>query len=170
MKKATKHVVIFIIACILLVAIDQVTKNIINIIYDHDIVIIKDFFSIQLVYNQGAAFGMLKNSRVLFCIITFIILIGIEFVYIKIPDDNRYKALRIDLILLFSGAVGNLIDMIKYGYVTDFLAFDFGSYPFPRFNIADVYVTVSIIILFILFLFVYKDDDLKKILGRKKHE
>lgn len=170
MSKKYKSVFIFIIACIVLVVIDQVTKKIINSTFTDDIIIIKDFFYISRVYNYGAAFGMLKNSRILFCVITFIILLLIEFVYVRMPIDKRYRILRIDLIVLFSGAAGNLIDRLKTGYVTDFIAFDFGSYSFPRFNVADIYVTLSTILLFILLLFVYKDEDFNNILRIKKHD
>ena len=71
------------------------------------------------------------------------------------------------MIILLSGAVGNLIDRIKCGYVVDFLAFDFGSYKFPRFNVADIYVCVSAAILFILIIFVYSDEQLHDILNMK---
>ena len=70
--------------------------------------------------------------------------------------------MRIISITLFAGACGNLIDRIKTGRVIDFIAFDFGSYSFPRFNCADIYVTLSAIALFIMIIFVYDEKQLKE--------
>lgn len=132
-----------------------------------DIDIIKDFFYLSLVHNNGAAFGILPDSRIFFCTITIIFAIIIEFIYFRLPDDKVYNFLRYDLILLFSGAIGNLVDRFKNGYVIDFLAFDFGNYSFPRFNVADIYVCVSAAILFILIMFYYSEEQLSMIIGRK---
>ena len=170
MKKNLKKFLLFIILCAVLISVDQTTKYLANILLMKNYIIIKDFFYFELIYNHGAAFGMLKNARIFFCILTIIVLLLVEYVYVKIPADKKYNILKISFILLFSGAAGNLIDRLKYGYVTDFIAFDFGNYSFPRFNCADIYVTISFIALFILFIFIYKDEDISKILGRKKKD
>ena len=61
-----------------------------------------------------------------------------------------------------------MIDRFKFGYVVDF--FDFKLIDFPVFNVADIYVTVSMFVILFLMIFLYKDDDFDEILGRKKSE
>lgn len=78
---------------------------------------------------------------------------------------NKYKDIRVLFVFIFSGAVGNMIDRIRLGYVIDM--FDFCLINFPVFNVADIYVTCSMILLLILILFKYKDNDLEDILGKK---
>ena len=90
-----------------------------------------------------------------------------EFVYFRIPDEKKFGILRIDIIVLTAGAIGNLVDRIKTGEVVDFLSFKFGNYYFPTFNVADIYVTVSAVTLFIVIVFYYSDSDFEKIFPPK---
>ena len=69
------------------------------------------------------------------------------------------------IVTLISGAIGNMIDRFKYGYVIDFL--DFKLINFPVFNVADIYVTVSMFFVLILMIFVYKEEDIDYIIGKK---
>ena len=145
-KHYLKKGLIFILICVVLISLDQITKYAaVNSLADNTKVLIKNFLSLELVYNNGAAFGILQNQRVLFCIITIILCIAVT-------------------IGIFCGACGNLIDRIRTGYVVDFIAFDFGSYSFPRFNMADIYVTVSAFAAIFLLLFIYDDKNLPHIL------
>ena len=68
---------------------------------------------------------------------------------------------RICLIVLISGAIGNMIDRVKLGYVIDFFSFDL--IDFPVFNVADIYIVCSMFVIFFLILFKFKDDDLTKL-------
>lgn len=108
--------------------------------------------------NRGAAFGLLQNQRVLFIFIGVIFLAVIIYILIKTPDDRKYALLHVLLIIIASGAGGNMIDRIRYGYVIDFIYFIYIN--FPIFNVADVYVTVASFIFLLLFLFYYKEEDL----------
>ncbi len=74
--------------------------------------------------------------------------------------------MRLIFLLLIAGAIGNMIDRVKQGYVVDF--FYFTPINFPRFNVADVYVTCSIILLIIAMFFVYKDEELDFLTKFKK--
>lgn len=162
-KNITKKIIVFIVFCAVLIIIDQLTKAIaVNTLADGNFVIIKDFLYFELIYNNGAAFGILGNARIFFCIITIIFCLFIEILYIKLSDKKEYIPLKIISMTLFAGACGNLIDRIKSGRVVDFIAFDFGSYGFPRFNCADIYVTLSVAALLVMILFVYDDNQLKE--------
>ena len=67
----------------------------------------------------------------------------------------RFRSRRLSVVLIFlsAGTLGNLIDRIRFKYVIDFIRFDFGSYTFPIFNVADIYVTLSCIVLAVMLLF-----------------
>ena len=71
-------------------------------------------------------------------------------------------------IFVFSGAAGNMIDRIRLGYVIDM--FDFRLINFPVFNVADIYVTCSMIILLVFILFKYKDNELDDLFGKSKKD
>ena len=119
--------------------------------------IIEDVFELTFVKNTGAAFGMLKNQRIFFIIITVVFLI-ISFVLLyKLNLTKRYIPFGLCIIFLLSGAIGNFIDRITLGYVTDM--FYFKLINFPVFNVADCYITVSVAVLIVLILFIYKDDE-----------
>jgi len=160
-KEKNKSILFMILFAVVLIAIDQIVKVLADkLLMDGNFTVIKDFFYMELVYNYGAAFGILKNSRIFFCILTIILILVLEFIYVRMPMDKEYRILRFDIVLCIAGAVGNLIDRIKTGYVIDYIAFDFGSYSFPRFNMADIYICVSAAIFFIAILFYYKDEQL----------
>lgn len=81
-----------------------------------------------------------------------VLIVGIIYIYFKIPSDKKYRLLKVILVTLSAGAVGNLIDRIKNGYVDDFI--DFYLINFPVFNFADICVCLSMIGLVIsIFLF-----------------
>ena len=79
----------------------------------------------------------------------------------KLPFTRRYLPLRVCMVLLVSGALGNVIDRVMHRYVVDF--FYFKLIDFPVFNVADIYVTVGTFILAFLLLFYYKEEDLDRI-------
>lgn len=152
---------------VLLVAFDQITKILAktNLEGTEGLNVIKGVFQFQYHENRGMAFGMLQNKIWLFVLFTIIVLIGIAFVYVKLPESRRYQPIHWILIFLAAGAIGNFIDRIFRNYVVDFLYFEL--IDFPIFNVADSYVTVSCIVLVLLFIFYYKDEDLE-FLSKKK--
>ena len=164
-----KKIISFSFIVLLLIILDQITKAIaVTTLSDINcIILIKDFLSFELVYNYGAAFGILNGSRILFIIITVIVCLFIELFYIRIPDIKRYTPLKISCIGIFAGAIGNFIDRVKQGYVVDFIACDFGTYSFPRFNMADIYITVTAFLLIFLLIFYYKDNEITSIFRKE---
>ena len=87
------------------------------------------------------------------------ILAVIAYVIFKIPEKKKYTILHVLLVLIASGAVGNMIDRLRLDYVVDFISFVL--IHFPIFNVADIYVTVATFLLVILLLFYYKESDLE---------
>ena len=119
--------------------------------------IIGDAFVFSYLRNSGAAWGMLSGRINLFLVFTVIVMLIVTYVIINLPATRKYMPLLITCTLLVSGAVGNFIDRVRFGYVRDFIYFKLIN--FPVFNVADCYVTVSVALLIILILFVYKEDD-----------
>ena len=107
------------------------------------------FIDFTLVHNTGAAFGIGSQSTWLFIIIASVIVIGIIF-WLCI-SKNLKPGLVIALSLLAAGGIGNVVDRVIFGYVVDFIEFNF--IEFPVFNVADICVTVGVILLFIQVLF-----------------
>lgn len=158
---------LWIIIIILVVVIDQVSKYIIvkNVATDQMIPVIDHFFYLTLHKNTGGAWGILQDGRLLFMIA--IPFISAAVIYFMVKNNNRF--LRFSLSLILGGAVGNYIDRLFEGSVTDFLLFYIGSYPFPIFNAADMSVTCGTILLAVYMLFIYKEPS-KKIRGEVKDE
>jgi len=124
--------------------------------------IIQDIFHLTYVENRGAAFGLLQGQRLVFIVLTMLITAAIVYFLMKIPDKAVF--LKTGLSLVLGGAIGNLIDRVRLGYVVDM--FDFTLINFPVFNIADSSLVVGSILLGYYILFV-GDLEFKKVLGLK---
>lgn len=152
-------------AIVIMVLLDQLTKGL-AVRYlkplQEGIVLIPGVFRLLYLENRGSAFGLLQGQFVFFTIFTIIILGVIIFVYTRMKKDSRMLPLRIVLVMIASGAIGNFIDRLMHRYVVDFFYFEL--IDFPIFNVADIYVTLSAGILALLILFYYKDEDLQGIL------
>lgn len=157
-RKTAGNWISAVISVILLVALDQITKVLaVKYLSDGPVDVVRGVFQLRYLENRGAAFGILQNRQIFFYIITIAILIAVLWFYTKLPADRKYRILRVLCIFLTAGAIGNLIDRIFLHYVRDF--FYFILINFPIFNVADIYVTCSAIVLIISILFIYKDDD-----------
>ena len=141
------------------VLFDQFTKQLAaNHLPGHPVELIRGVFSLQYLENHGAAFGMLQGRRFFFILITIVFLVLAMAFYVRIPRTKHFLVLRILVIFACAGAIGNFIDRLTLHYVRDF--FYFSLIDFPIFNVADIYVTVSVTIFAVLILFFYKDDEL----------
>lgn len=115
---------------------------------------------LQICYfeNTGAVWGILKGKSIFLLIATFIIMVVCTYVFVKLPSERKYAAFHVALSLILTGAFGNMIDRIVKQSVTDFIYFIL--IDFPIFNVADICVVIGVFLLVILFLFVYKEEDL----------
>lgn len=151
--------IVSILFVILLVVLDQASKiylTLVNKTSPIDLEVIRGFFRITYTCNDGAAFSILKGKRVFFIIMTIIVVFFIVYYLLK---NKVYWVEKYSLLLIISGAVGNLIDRIMYGYVIDFLDFIIFGYDFPVFNIADSFITIGAIGLIISILFLNKEGE-----------
>lgn len=141
---------IYYVVALIVFLLDQGTKFLIatRMELGETIPVIGSFFQITSHRNQGAAFGILQGQRELFIVITVVVVVAIIW-YLRKTVRNGQKLLPFGLSLVLGGAIGNFLDRAVAGEVVDFARFNFGSYTFPIFNIADsaIVVGVAIIIL-----------------------
>ncbi|WP_315168582.1 signal peptidase II [Metaclostridioides mangenotii] len=149
---------IYALIIVVLLGIDQISKLLaLKHLQDvSTIPIINNIFHFTYVENRGAAFGMLQNNQIIFVIIALIASIfGMYYLCTK----KIHIVGKIGIMLLISGALGNLIDRIRLGFVVDFL--DFRIVWQYVFNIADVFVVVGTILLCIFILFFESKEKVK---------
>lgn len=133
---------------IIVILLDQVIKFFIQnrLSFHHQIILIPHFFSIFYVKNTGAAFSILENNTLLLIVISILFLVYIDF-YIK--KEKLSSLSKISFGIMLGGVCGNLIDRIIRGGVIDYLSFEFFSYQFPIFNLADVAIVVGVLLFII---------------------
>ena len=142
MKKLSIFTCIFIL-------FDQLIKIIIsnNLVEYEYIDIIKNILTITHVHNTGAAFSILSDNVWLLVGISLIALVLIYFYVLK---KIEYTKINIFIYsLLIGGIIGNLIDRLVHGYVIDYISVNIFGYHFPVFNLADMGIVISVILLFI---------------------
>ena len=152
-----------------LVAVDQFTKV---LAYNYlsntpsGVSVINGVFSLYYTPNTGISLSLLAGKTVLIIAITSVILLLLIYALIRTPKLNYYMPFSVVLSVIIAGAVGNLIDRIFRGFVIDFISLDI--IHFPIFNVADICVTVGLVILVFLVIFKYKDEDFVYIFGKGK--
>lgn len=158
MKKGYKLILDFLML-MFGVAMDQITKYyaVIKLKNQPAYNLIDGVLEFNYLENKGAAFGMLQNQKIFFVFVALIFIGVIAFVIFRIPQEKKYCSLHVLLVMISAGAIGNLIDRLRFDYVVDFIYLVFIN--FPIFNVADIFVTVSTVILIIQILFVYKEND-----------
>ncbi len=144
-----------------LVIFDQFTKYLAqaNLQGKEGIPIIKNVLELHYLEggNTGAAFGILEGKTVLLGIFSLLVSIVMLGVYFWMTNKKEYSKVSWCLIFMIAGAVGNCIDRLLNQYVIDFIYFKW--IDFPIFNVADIYVTVSAIVMFLMILFMKEKTD-----------
>lgn len=138
---------------LLVILIDQVTKAAVSANLEmYQPIEVIPFFNITLAHNTGAAFSFLANAggwqRWFFTLLGVVVSIFIFFWIKKLKSGD--KALAIGLSLILGGALGNLIDRFRFGYVVDFLDFYIGDAHWPAFNVADSAIFCGAVLLIIM--------------------
>lgn len=170
MKTNLKRIGFAILSFILLIIIDQWTKAlaVAHLMNKEPFIIIDGVFQLRYLENRGAAFGMLQGQQTFFLITGIIAVIVLAYVYFKLPWKKRFLPLRAVALFIAGGAIGNMIDRVSLGYVVDFFYFEL--IDFPIFNVADIYVTCATIVLALLILFYYKEEELDCLFPKKKEK
>lgn len=156
MKKKNIFLILNIISLIL---VDQISKILISnyLIKHNNIVLIPRFLSFTYIKNYGAAFGILEGKRILFIIITIVVLFYLIYELFKCKNNINYS---ISLVLIISGIIGNFIDRLFLGYVRDFISFKVFE---PVFNIADSLIVIGVIMIIIYCIVGDKNENKRKL-------
>ena len=155
-----KNNMISFLAIVLLVALDQWTKllTIRHLKGQPAIPLIEGVLELQYLENRGAAFGMMQGQQLFFTIVTIVLLTIISFYMTRIPEGKRFVPMRVIMVAVIAGAIGNFIDRCRFDYVVDMIYFKL--IDFPIFNVADCYVTCSVFVFAALVLWYYKEEEL----------
>ena len=148
----------------MILIVDQWTKHLIHnrFRWGESLPLIDSFFALTYVRNSGAAFRFLHNTPAwfrdpFFIAVPVVAMVVIGFLYIKLSERQVWAASALSLIL--GGAIGNLIDRLRFGFVIDFLDFHWREvYHWPAFNVADSCIVVGVSILFIQSFFVSPEN------------
>ena len=150
-----------IICLLLLIIFDQWTKYlaVLHLRSGDRQVLIDGILEFRYLENRGMAFGLMEGKIPLFVVLCLAFFCVFIFFYRKVPKTDYYLSLILTAYLMFAGAAGNFIDRVFRGFVVDFIYFSL--IDFPIFNVADIYVVVSGILLVYLVCFRYKDEDFR---------
>jgi signal peptidase II len=147
-----------------IIALDQLTKIYIekNFALHESFAVIKNVLNITSVRNQGAAFGFLADSgfRKPF-FVTISIVAGLAIIWYLHHLQEDQKNLEVPLALIFSGAMGNLIDRVRLGEVIDFVDVHWFGHHWPAFNVADSAISIGVALL-LFFMWLHEREKLKK--------
>ncbi len=140
---------VLVIVCFWILFVDQWTKHAIQqrLVLYQKVEVVHGFFNLVHVRNTGGAFGIFGGEKgglgsLLFVVVSLVAIGSILFLYIRLKEDERILSLSFSLVL--SGAIGNLIDRLRYGEVVDFLDFYLFSFHWPAFNISDSAICLGV--------------------------
>lgn len=148
-QKWTRRAWLVLAVAAVILVLDQWTKELIRqSIPDYTSIIpipaLGEYFIFEHVHNYGAAFGILQNQSNLFAVIAVVVSVAMLVYVYRLPPEARM--VRVLLGLILGGALGNLIDRLNQGYVTDFVKMGIpGVYYWPNYNIADSAIVVGVI-------------------------
>jgi len=134
------------------VALDQLSKALVMACLERgqQVVIVPKFFNLTLHFNKGAAFGLFSNladgQRQVAITVTTLLALGCV-VFLLIKDYLSDPLGQTALAMVFGGALGNIVDRLRFGEVVDFLDFHYAGYHWPAFNLADSLICIGVLIL-----------------------
>ncbi len=159
-KAKIKWMLISLLVMALAIAADQFTKHL-TLLHLKDktpVSLIDGVLELHFYPNTGIAWSMLEGQLFFIVFMGIVFLSVMLFFVLRLPEQKKFHILYILSGLLAGGALGNMIDRIRLGYVVDFIYFSLIN--FPVFNVADCCIVISIAWACILFLFIYKEEDL----------
>jgi signal peptidase II len=143
----TSRIGTFLACAAAVLALDQVTKAVASahLMQGEPVPFLGQFARLTLVHNTGAAFGLFPGSRLPFILVSVLAIAVVLYLFAR--DAYRSLANRVLLGCILGGALGNLVDRIRWGRVVDFIDVGIGAIRWPVFNVADSAVTLGVILL-----------------------
>ena len=147
-----------ILVCFVLVLFDQITKVLARTyLKTAPFAQWEGVFELHYHENRGSVWGILQGKVDVLLLASVFIFALLIYVYVKMPKTKEYVPLFWVLVVMIAGAIGNTIDRVFFGFVTDFLYFKLIN--FPIFNVADCYLTVCAFLTVLLTFTKYKEDE-----------
>jgi signal peptidase II len=136
---------------LLVVVLDQISKQLIeSSLMVYETVPVLPFFNLTLAYNEGAAFSFLSDQggwqRWFFALVAAVVVVVLVVWLTRLRSE---RLLAISLSLVIGGALGNLLDRMLFGHVIDFLDFFYDTHHWPAFNVADIAISVGVMLMFV---------------------
>ena len=152
-KKLVIKICVMLAIVAALLTLDLVTKYVFDakLSSGETITVIPHLFNFKLVHNYGAAWGMMAGKQVFLIVLSLVFLAIFVFYYVK--EKEKSWLFNVAFAFLVAGCIGNMYDRIFFGYVRDFIQFDFWK-SFPIFNFADAILCIGVV-LFIIYLIIY---------------
>lgn len=163
--KTLKQTLFSFIGIFVLILLDQYTKHlaILHLKGRPAVVLLDRILEFSYLENTGAAFSSFSGRQTFLIVLTMLVIAALALRFFTLPAEGRLVPVRLCLLLVLSGAVGNLIDRLTRRYVVDFIYFV--PINFPKFNVADIYITVGMAALAVLLLFYCSDEECGKVLS-----
>lgn len=126
-------------------ALDQLSKRLVTTAIgpgqrDHEVALVEPLIRFEYVENRGAAFGLFRGASDLLAVLAIAVVIALGLFYLRISTPSGSLAVGVGLIL--GGAMGNLVDRLRLGFVIDFVAVG----PWPKFNVADSAISLGVVL------------------------
>jgi len=136
----------------LLVIPDQLTKYLaVTRLKKHGpVTVIRNLVYLIYTENEGAALGILEGHQVLFTILAIVVVAYVIVSCVRMPEERCYRIMNMLQVMIGAGAIGNMLDRIRLGYVIDFIYIRLPRISGPVFNVADIFITVGCALLIIL--------------------
>ena len=165
--RKNRDMILFVCISAGIVLFDQVTKMIArNTLSSGDRILIPGVLRLMLVQNTGAAFGSFSGRTAALAAFTVALMALCAWAYWRTAGRTGVRVLKVTLVMIFAGGLGNFIDRAFLGSVTDFIFFE--TIDFPVFNVADCFVTVGALTLLISAFTVYREKEMRELLGFPK--
>jgi len=148
----------FLLLIIVIFTFDRITKNFIIKNFVEEIFYLNKFINLDLVWNMGIGFGLLSyDSLLAYNLITALIgLVVITLFYFMVISDNLNKLI---FSIIIGGALGNLYDRLLYNAVPDFIDLHYNTFHWFTFNVADIFITLGVLIMVLREFFVKKNNE-----------
>lgn len=149
MSSKEKILLLGIVIAVMVIVLDQLSKFLMLtfVLNEQSVIIIMPFFNLVHAWNTGVSFSLFNNGGVIGTLLLCLIVIVIVAILLRWLYKEKTKLIQIALGMIIGGAVGNLIDRIRFGAVFDFLDFYIDAYHWPAFNLADSCICIGAVMI-----------------------
>lgn len=163
MKSQKRNLIFSLLMLCVLIGVDQFTKllAISRLKGQPSFIILQSVLEFSYLENTGAAFSSFEGRQAFLITLTVVVVLLLAWKLFTLPATRRFTPMRLCMLFILGGAGGNLLDRLVRHYVVDFIYFV--PINFPKFNVADVYITCGVALLALLLFFYYTEEELDRL-------